>query len=104
MAWLNFIVVFVVVVVVVVFVVAVTPCYHFIFSLHQIWRLVTTFLFFGNFSIDFLFHMYFLVRYCRLLEEGSFRGRTTDYIYMVLLGAGIMTVIFSFVNFKTGNI
>ena len=30
----------------------------------QWWRLVTNFLFFGdNISIDFLFHMYFLVRY-----------------------------------------
>ena len=28
----------------------------------QIWRLLTSYLFFGVFSIDFLFHMYFLVR------------------------------------------
>jgi Derlin-2/3 len=28
----------------------------------QIWRLITPYLFFGVFSIDFLFHMYFLVR------------------------------------------
>jgi Derlin-2/3 len=27
----------------------------------QVWRLVTSYLFFGVFSIDFLFHMYFLV-------------------------------------------
>ena len=27
----------------------------------QFWRLITSFLFFGTFSVDFLFHMYFLV-------------------------------------------
>jgi hypothetical protein len=32
-----------------------------VFSKGQIWRLVTSYLFFGTFSIDFLFHMYFLV-------------------------------------------
>jgi hypothetical protein len=37
-----------------------------IFSQGQIWRLVTSYLFFGVFSVDFLFHMYFLVSY--LLE------------------------------------
>lgn len=28
----------------------------------QFWRCITSFLFFGVFSVDFLFHMYFLVR------------------------------------------
>lgn len=32
-----------------------------IFSQGQVWRLITSYLFFGVFSIDFLFHMYFLV-------------------------------------------
>ncbi|RLN74880.1 hypothetical protein BBJ28_00005288 [Nothophytophthora sp. Chile5] len=49
-------------------------------------------MFFGLFSLDFLFHMYFVVRYCRLLEEGSFRGRTADFVYMLLLGALVMIV------------
>jgi Derlin-2/3 len=53
----------------------------------QVWRLVSNFFFFGEFSLDFVFHMYFLVRYCRLLEEGSFRGRTADFLYMLILGA-----------------
>jgi hypothetical protein len=35
-----------------------------VFSQGQIWRLLTSYLFFGVFSIDFLFHMYFLVRCC----------------------------------------
>lgn len=32
-----------------------------VFSQGQVWRLITSYLFFGVFSIDFLFHMYFLV-------------------------------------------
>ena len=30
--------------------------------------------------------MFFLARYCRLLEEGSFRGRSADFCYMLLFG------------------
>ena len=44
---------------------------------YQLWRLITNFLFFGMLSMDFAFHMFFLVRYSRLLEEGSFRGEAT---------------------------
>jgi Derlin-2/3 len=53
---------------------------------------VTNFLYFGPFGIDFLFHMFFLVRYCRNLEEGSFRGRSADFFYMLLFGAVLLTV------------
>lgn len=36
--------------------------YDLVFQEGQLWRLITPYLFFGVFSIDFLFHMYFLVR------------------------------------------
>lgn len=64
--------------------------YDLILNKGQYWRLVTSFLFFGSFSIDFLFHMYFVVRYCRLLEEGPFRGRTADFLFMIVYGATMM--------------
>src|SRR5689334_8807963 len=32
-------------------------------------------------------------RYCKTLEESSFRGRTADFFWMVLFGAGVMTLI-----------
>jgi Derlin-2/3 len=56
----------------------------------QVWRLVTNFFFFGALGIDFLFHMFFLARYCRLLEEGSFRGRTVDFAVMLVFGGALM--------------
>ncbi|KAJ1622874.1 Der1-like family-domain-containing protein [Pavlovales sp. CCMP2436] len=58
----------------------------------QFWRLGTNFLYFGPFGLDLLFHMFFLVRYSRLLEEGSFRMRTADFLYMLLVGAAVMTL------------
>ena len=58
----------------------------------QIWRLLTPFFFFGTFSFNFLFNMIFTYRYCRMLEEGSFRGRTADFVYMFIFGC-ITTVV-----------
>ncbi|KAE9461703.1 hypothetical protein C3L33_06405, partial [Rhododendron williamsianum] len=45
------------------------------------------------YDLDFLFHMFFLARYCKLLEENSFRGRTADFFYMILFGASVLTGI-----------
>lgn len=53
----------------------------------QHWRLLTSFLYFGGFSVDLLFHLFFLARYSRALEEGCFRGRTADFAWMLLLAA-----------------
>ncbi|XWS19434.1 hypothetical protein CRYUN_Cryun31cG0015500 [Craigia yunnanensis] len=44
-------------------------------------------------DLDLLFHMFFLARYCKLLEENSFRGRTADFFYMLLFGASVLTGI-----------
>ncbi|XP_044029699.1 derlin-2 isoform X2 [Siniperca chuatsi] len=59
---------------------------------YQVWRLITNFLFFGPVGFNFLFNMIFLYRYCRMLEEGSFRGRTADFVFMFLFGGLLMTV------------
>lgn len=67
--------------------------YNLIVDKGQFWRLFTNFFFFGMFSVDFLFHMYFLVRYSSLLEDGHFRGRTADFVFMLLIGATVMTIV-----------
>jgi len=71
-----------------------------IFRKLQVWRLFTNFFFFGHMGLDFLFHMFFLARYCRLLEEGSFRGRTADFFYMLVFGGTLLTCIAPFVNIQ----
>ncbi|KAJ0395721.1 hypothetical protein P43SY_006369 [Pythium insidiosum] len=72
--------------------------FNLIFLKGQVWRLLSSFLFFGTFSLDFVFHMYFVFRYTRLLEEGSFRGRTADFVYMLTIGAVIIVLVAPFVN------
>ena len=63
----------------------------------QFWRLITNFTFFGTVGFSFLFNMIFLYRYCRMLEEGSFRGRTADLVFMFIYGGFLMTVSFSII-------
>uniref|UniRef100_A0A2C9K993 Derlin n=1 Tax=Biomphalaria glabrata TaxID=6526 RepID=A0A2C9K993_BIOGL len=69
-----------------------------IFRHYQIWRLVTSFLYFGPIGFNFLFNMIFAYRYCRMLEEGSFRGRTADFFFMFLFGGFFMVIMALFVN------
>ncbi|KAJ6151079.1 hypothetical protein N7470_007673 [Penicillium chermesinum] len=40
----------------------------------QYWRLISTFLYFGPLNLDLIFHVFFLQRYSRLLEESSGRS------------------------------
>ena len=65
---------------------------------YQLWRLLTTFLFFGTFGFNFFFNMIFTYRYCRMLEENSFRGRTADFVTMFIFGSVFMIFSALFVN------
>jgi len=73
----------------------ITSCLEFVF---QLWRLITTFLFFGTVGFNFFFNMIFTYRYCRMLEEGSFRGRTADFVMMFLFGGICMIVSLNFAH------
>lgn len=37
----------------------------------QFWRLITTFIYFGPLSLNLLFHIFFIQRYARMLEESA---------------------------------
>lgn len=50
--------------------------------------------FLGNLGFNFFFNMIFTYRYCRMLEEGSFRGRTADFVVMFIFGGTLMIVSF----------
>ncbi|XP_029295988.1 derlin-2-like [Cottoperca gobio] len=65
---------------------------------YEIWRLITSFLFFGSLGFSFVFNIIFLYRYCRMLEEGCFRGRTADFVFMFLFGGTVMTLFGLFAN------
>lgn len=64
-----------------------------IFKGFQFWRLVTNYLFFDDFGLHFFFRMLFTYHYCRSLEEGSFRGRTSDLVFLLLYGGAVITVM-----------
>nr|XP_023502782.1 derlin-3 isoform X2 [Equus caballus] len=66
---------------------------HLVLRKFQVWRLVTNFLFFGPLGFSFFFNMLFVFRYCRMLEEGSFRGRKADFVFMFLFGGVLMTLL-----------
>jgi len=59
----------------------------------QYWRLLTTFLYFGPLSLDLLFHVFFLQRYSRLLEESS--GRSPAHFSWLLLYATTLLLALS---------
>jgi Derlin-2/3 len=73
---------------------------HLIFKRGQLWRLATNFFFFGSLGMDFVFHMFFLSRYCRLLEEGTFRGRSGDFFWMLCVGGAMLSCVAPFVNIQ----
>lgn len=43
-------------------------------------------------DMDFVFHMFFMVKYCKALEEGSFRGKSADFLWMLLFGESLLTM------------
>jgi len=64
-----------------------------IFGQLELWRLITNFFFFDYFGLNFVFHMFFLVRHSKLLEESSFRGRTGDFFFLYFFAAIFLLVL-----------
>ena len=63
---------------------------------HQFWRLLTTFLYIGPLGLDFLFHAFFVLRYCRMLEEGKFRNSAEDFVMLFVFAIGWLWLIAPF--------
>ncbi|EEH22189.2 hypothetical protein PABG_04400 [Paracoccidioides brasiliensis Pb03] len=58
----------------------------------QYWRLVTTFIYFGPLSLDLIFHVFFLQRYSRLLEEASGHS-SADFSWLLLYATSFLLLI-----------
>eukprot|EP01012_Entosiphon_sulcatum_P031255 TRINITY_DN3915_c0_g1_i1.p1 TRINITY_DN3915_c0_g1~~TRINITY_DN3915_c0_g1_i1.p1 ORF type:complete len:219 (-),score=55.50 TRINITY_DN3915_c0_g1_i1:327-983(-) len=71
--------------------------FRLVFQKYEIWRLLTTFLYFDRFSINLFFHMHFLYSYCRRLEEHHYHRRTADFFFMLVFGAVSLWLISAFV-------
>ncbi|VDL95854.1 unnamed protein product [Schistocephalus solidus] len=61
-------------------------------KLFSLWRLITCFCFFGHIDFNFFFNMYFVYRYCRMLEENYYYGRSADFLMMFIFG-GCLSLI-----------
>ena len=69
-----------------------------VWTKRQYWRVLTTFLYFGPLSLDFMFHLFFMSRYSRNLEESSFRGRTADFAWLLLYAATSLLALSPFTS------
>jgi len=72
--------------------------WHLIIREYQIWRILTSFCYFGSIGFTFFFNIVFTYRHCQMLEEGSFRGKTADFVFMFLFGTVFMIISALFVN------
>ncbi|KAG1899585.1 Der1-like protein [Suillus fuscotomentosus] len=63
------------------------------FTNAQPWRMATTFFYFGSISLDFVFHLFFFMRYSRMLEESSFANRKADYFWLLLLSSVMLLAL-----------
>ncbi|GME35331.1 Derlin [Neofusicoccum parvum] len=65
--------------------------YRAVFYKNQYWRVLSTFFYFGPLSLDLLFHVFFLQRYSRLLEEGF--GRSPAHFSWLLAYASAVLLV-----------
>ncbi|KAJ2885390.1 hypothetical protein H4R27_001421 [Coemansia aciculifera] len=73
--------------------------YDYAFSRGQYWRVFTTFLYMGKFSLEWLLNMYFIIQYCRDLEEGSFLNRPADFAWLLILMCITLLVVAPYLGF-----
>jgi Derlin-2/3 len=67
--------------------------YDLIFRKFQIWRILTNFFYFGNFSLSLIFHLILFFRNSKYLEKSVFKGNSADYIHFLLINIIILSLI-----------
>ncbi|GAA5952526.1 hypothetical protein JCM3765_002197 [Sporobolomyces pararoseus] len=67
--------------------------YRSCFEHLQLWRLITCFLYWGPLSLDFFFHVFFIMRYSKMLEETSFAGKKAEYVWLLIVSCSFLIVL-----------
>ncbi|GAA5828801.1 hypothetical protein JCM5353_006328 [Sporobolomyces roseus] len=67
--------------------------YRSTFTHFQLWRLITCFLYWGPLSLDFFFHVFFIMRYSKMLEESTFHGKRADYVWLLFVSCVLLLVL-----------
>ncbi len=57
--------------------------YTLVIKKFQIWRIITTFLYFGEFNLSLILNMYIFFRDSKILEKKIFHGISADYLYFI---------------------
>jgi len=73
--------------------------YYYISKL-QLWRLITCFFYFGKLNVETIFHIIFLTRYSRMLEENML---LSEYIYILFTSILILYITNLFVYIRLSN-
>eukprot|EP00916_Digyalum_oweni_P004502 GHVL01007966.1.p1 GENE.GHVL01007966.1~~GHVL01007966.1.p1 ORF type:complete len:235 (+),score=59.05 GHVL01007966.1:58-705(+) len=64
---------------------------------YQYWRLITCFFYSGQLGLPFFWQIYILIVYWSSLEEISFRRKSADFLYMLLI-CSILLLFISYFN------
>ncbi|TIC26625.1 Der1-like protein [Wallemia mellicola] len=72
--------------------------FHSAFINNQPWRILTTFFYFGDISIDLFLHLYFFVRYSRMLEEEQFASNKADYVWSLIVMSTMLLAMSPLIN------
>jgi len=75
--------------------------FQLIFSKFQFWRLYTNLFYFGDEGLFTFFQLMMLYRCSKRLEEHTFRNKTADYIYFLIIGVILMTCYGAVAGFTT---
>ncbi|ODV96762.1 hypothetical protein PACTADRAFT_32260 [Pachysolen tannophilus NRRL Y-2460] len=67
-----------------------------VFQKHQYYRLLTSFLYFGNLSFDLVFTLFFVIRHSAALEEQF--HKTKDYIWFVAVICTMVILYSTFIS------
>lgn len=55
--------------------------------------MATNFLYFGPISLDFFFHIFFFLRYSKMLEENTFHGHKADYVWLLIVSCTLLLLL-----------
>ena len=73
--------------------------FELIFKKYQFWRLFTSFFYYGDIGLSFIFHMILFFRNSKFLENSVFKGNAADYIFFLLFSITFILIISFFFGF-----
>lgn len=67
--------------------------YRLVVGRGQVWRIITSLVYFGPFGVDFLFNLVFTTRYARMLEENHYAGKRADFVWLLVFASTCLVLL-----------